>query len=124
MALGLLGGLAAAPLLAQDSTAGERRLPFTRAENADGARYVWFVLGRAGFSYPYIHARDFPTSDQFTEVPADSARAGDVAWWPTFVAVYGGSVDRTLLTPDGPLSCDLLAKQRGPPRFFRERVPG
>ena len=98
-------------------------LPFTRAENTDGARFVWFVLKQTGFPYAYTPAKDFPPTGDFREVPSDSARAGDVAWWPTFVGIYSGPPDRTLITAEGPLRLDSLVSVKGRPRFFRTLVP-
>ncbi len=116
--------LSLAPALAaQDSSSRPgNRLPFTREQNADGARFVWFIMGRAGFPYPYIPAKDFPGNGDFTEVPSDSARDGDVAWWPTFVAIYGGA-DSTVVLPEGPTALAALKRRLGPPRVFRKLVP-
>jgi len=103
--------------------AGSHKLPFTRHENLDGARFVWFVLKDTGFPYAYTPAKNFPPTGDFREVPADSARAGDVAWWPSFLAIYSGPADRTLITAEGPLHLDSLVVVKGQPRFFRKLVP-
>jgi hypothetical protein len=117
--------LAVAPALTtQDSTPpASNRLPFSREENADGARFVWFIMGRAGFPYEYVAAKDFPTSSEFTQVEADSARAGDVAWWPSFVAIYGEASDTTLVLPEGEVPLAELVHYLGVPRFYRKLVP-
>ncbi len=103
--------------------APSHKLPFNRDENLDGARFVWFVLKETGFPYAYTPAKDFPPIGDFTEVPADSARAGDVAWWPSFVAIYSGPPGRTLITAEGPLRLDSLTVVKGRPRFFRKLAP-
>ncbi len=98
------------------------KLPFTRAENLDGARFVWFVHKETGFPYAYTPAKDFPPTGEFREIPRDSARTGDVAWWPGFMAIYSGLPDQTLVTAEGALGLDSLALVKGQPRFFRKLV--
>jgi hypothetical protein len=100
-------------------------MPFTREEDADGARYVWFTNCRAGFPYAYVPTADLPRSASFVEVdsttPPAGLRPGDVVWWPTFMAM--------MATPGGPLvrpgrllRLDTLTAHLGPPRFFRRRI--
>ena len=120
LALSLLALAAARVAVAQDSTS--HKLPFSRAEDADGARFVAFVMVQAGLPSVYVAAKDFPSSGDYRQVPADSARDGDVAWWQDFVAIYAAS-DQKLITPDGPLRVDSLTVQKGKPRFYRRLVP-
>jgi len=110
--------LAAVPLAAQ-----RRTLPFSQAENVDGAKFVWYVLGRSGFAYPYIPADSFPTSGEFRRVAPDSARAGDVAWWPHFVAIYSGAPDSLLVLVGEQQKITLVMARRGRPEFYRKLVP-
>ena len=99
------------------------QLPFTAAENKDGARFVWFIVGRAGFTYDYIPADSFPTSGEFTEVDPDSARAGDIAYWPKFVAVFSGPPDNVLVVVGPRIPLKDMVTQRGKARFYRKLVP-
>ena len=122
-ALLALASIATPTLAAQDSAAASHRFPFTREQNTDGARYVWFIMTQTGLPYPYVPAKDLPTSDDFREVPPDSGRAGDVAWWPDFVAIYGGRRMGMLFVAGAELSLDSLVAKKGPPKFFRKLVP-
>lgn len=117
--LPLLLCVGSAPML----SAQGGQLPFTAEENADGARFVWFIMGRAGFSYPYIPADSFPTSREFTEVDPDSARAGDVAFWPHFVALFSGPPDNTLVLVGPRVPLKEMVAQRGKVRYYRKLVP-
>jgi hypothetical protein len=98
-------------------------LPFTREENADGARFVWFSVRNAGLPYEYTPCKDFPTSGQWREVKEPTP--GDVVWWKQFVALYDPTApeDRNVLVPEGPLSRKALEIKYGLPRYFRLRVP-
>jgi tetratricopeptide (TPR) repeat protein len=82
--------------------------------------YVWFVLGQAGFDYPYIPARDFPKSRVFKKV--GKPRATDIAWWPEFVALYRGK-DGILLSAGSEEKLEDAAKQRGMPVWYRYDGP-
>ncbi|HUO52771.1 MAG TPA: hypothetical protein VMT93_09640 [Gemmatimonadaceae bacterium] len=97
------------------------KLPFSREENADGAKFVWFSNCRAGLRYPYTPTAMVPESRYFTEIDGKGAtpvQPGDIAWWPWFMAVSAG--------PDGPLGvvgpplalADVLP-WFGAPRWFR-----
>ncbi len=100
----------------------EHVIPFTRAENADGAWFVWLVNRRAGLPYPYLASKDFPTSTNFSEVSTDSARDGDVAWWPSFVAIFSAT-SRALQLPEGETPLSDYTRRMGSPRFYRRLVP-
>jgi hypothetical protein len=99
----------------------DRVLPFSREENGDGARFVWFISRQAGFSYPYIACAGIPSSPSFREVPADSVRAGDVAWWPSYVALYD-PVTRMLRRPEGAVLLVDWMLNLGPAKFYRRQV--
>ena len=100
-----------------------QKIPFSSEENRDGARFIWFLHTQTGFPYAYIPARDFPASSEFAEVPRDSARSGDVAWWSDFVGLFGGWAGRTVILVNGPVPLDQLVKKYGAePRFFRKAV--
>jgi Flp pilus assembly protein TadD len=85
-------------------------LPFTDEENRDGAAYVWFILGQAGFDYPYTRAADFPKSAVFKKV--EKPRVGDIAGWKGFVAISRGG-DGALMTAQGDVSLKNQEKKRG-----------
>ena len=110
----LLGGIA---------SAGEppaRTFPFTAADDADGARFVWFIYGRTGLEYPYVPAKDLPRSPRFERVPRGKGQAGDVAWWPAFVALYDPSTPNgELMTARGKQSLAKLEAKYGPVTFFQ-----
>lgn len=101
------------------------RRPWGGAENGDGARFVWSFLNRirkqGDLPYPYVAAKDIPLSHDFSEVPPDSLRHGDVVWWPTFVGIFMEQA-RLVLTGDDALPLDTLVTQKGPARFFRRLV--
>ena len=99
----------------------KRVLPFTREENADGARFVWLMSKVAGLPYPYVATASIPSSPSYREVPADSVRAGDVAWWPSYVAVYDPAT-RLLRRPEGAVLLADWMLNLGPPKFFRRQV--
>ena len=107
---------------AQGPAGQSQAYPFTKAQNTDGARYVWFIFSRAGFAFPYTPARSFPPVNQFKEVPAASAQQADVVWWPTLMGGYSGPADRRVQVADGSLSLDSLIKVKGRPKFFRKQV--
>jgi hypothetical protein len=97
--------------------------PFSRAENADGARFVWVALGQAGFPFEYVPASAFPRHAGFRLVAAGAARAGDVAWWPSFSAIYGGPESGYVVSADGQLALAALVSRYGPVRYYRRVVP-
>jgi hypothetical protein len=104
-------------------------LPFTPEENADGARFVWYVLGRSGMKFDYVPAGNFAESPDFTLVEHGLQDAGDVAWWPGMMAIYDPNFPRARELPDdvaivtakGPLSLTTLESERGPAVFYRYR---
>jgi hypothetical protein len=104
-----------------DSSAGA--YPFTKQENLDGARYIWFIFARAGFPFKYTPARSFPPAREFREINARDARQSDVVWWPTLLAGYSGPTDRRVQVAEGSLSLDSLIRVKGQPKFFRKQVP-
>ncbi len=102
-------------------------LPFSREDDADGARYVWFTNCRAGLPYAYVKAKDIPQSRAFRELdpklPGELPRGGDIVWWPTFVAVIE-TADGPTVGPAGRLTLANLTRDLGqPPRFFRRQIP-
>jgi hypothetical protein len=96
-----------------------RHLPFTREQDWDGARFVWFVFGKGKQIYDYIPAKDFPKDRQFRVLRAsEQAVSSDVAWWPNFVGIFDEK-DHAILTGPGMVPLSTLEKQRGPAHFFR-----
>jgi len=106
--LGLVPGL----LRAQE-------FPFTRAENVDGARFVWFSYSRAGFPYQYTRAETFPDHPGFRAVT--DPQVGDVVWWPEYMAVFADS--NRVVTAEGSVLLQQLAERFGTPQYFRHRIP-
>lgn len=96
-------------------------LPFSAEENRDGAMYVWFVLGQAGFVYPYTPVMDFPKSKFFKKV--GKPREADIAWWPELVALSKGKGD-VLLSVRGEEQLKDVVKKHGPPVWYRFDGPG
>lgn len=102
--------------------APSKTFPFTAEEDADGARFVWFIFGQSGFSYEYLPAERFPTSKNFRPAPNNKPQAGDVAWWKEYVAIYAGDEapeDADLLCASGRLSLKTLEKRFGTVKFYR-----
>ena len=99
-----------------------KTFPFTAEEDADGARFVWFIYGQTGFSYEYLPAERLPTSKNFRPAPDNKPQAGDVAWWKEYVAIYSGDEapeDANLVCASGRLSLKALEKKFGPVKFYR-----
>jgi hypothetical protein len=94
--------------------------PFTRAQNADGSRFVWAVLGEAGFPYEYVSIAAFPRHQGFRLVAAGAARPGDVVWWAKFAAIYHGKETDRAVTADGQIPVAALVARYGPARFYRK----
>ena len=102
-------------------------LPFTPEENADGARFVWYVLQRSGMEFDYLPADHFPESTTFKAIEHGLQDAGDVAWWPHMMAIYDPNfpkarelpLDVAIVTAGGPLSLTKLEEQMGPAVFYR-----
>jgi hypothetical protein len=93
-------------------------LPFTREENSDGARWVWFIYQQAEFEYDYACTVDFPASPRFRRV--DAAQAGDVAWWPDYVAIFFIEDGKpSYLTAEKWLDASAFDASHGKPLFFR-----
>lgn len=51
---------------------GDSNLPFTAEENADGARFVWYVLNRSDMKFDYLSA------DHFSESPISVQEIGEM----------------------------------------------
>lgn len=110
----------------------DRGLPFTEQENADGARFVWYVLGRSDMKFDYLPADHFPESPDFTPVEHGLQRSGDVAWWPHLMAIYDATfaqarelpADVAIITAQGPRSLTVLEQEMGPATFYRYRAGG
>jgi len=96
-----------------------RQFPFTRDQDWDSARFVWFVFGKAKQIYDYIPVKDFPEDRQFRVVTArEPALSGDIAWWPNFVGIFDKE-RRAIMTGTAMMPLTTLEKQRGPAHFFR-----
>jgi hypothetical protein len=111
----LVGLLVACPAFAGPS------LPFTRNENEDGAKWVWFIYQQQSHNYGYVSAKDFPSVREFVEVT--EPQPGDVAWWcgyMTIVAIKDGKI--TYMTAESPRDREALESLFGKPRFFRFTV--
>jgi hypothetical protein len=100
----------------------EHVLPFTRAENEDGAWFVWLIERRDGYPRRYLPANQIPRSTYYTQVEADSARDGDVVWWPTFVAFFEAGTSSILLV-EGLHPLRSYVARLGQPKFYRRLVP-
>ncbi len=94
----------------------EKTFPFTARQNSDGARFVWFVYCDAGTSYGYVPARQIPHDGQFRETLAP--QSGDIAWWPSFVALYNADNHR-YITAEGTFSLAELKHSFRHPQFYR-----
>ena len=121
----IIGFLALLPL----SAIADSGLPFTPEENADGARFVWYVLQRSGMEFDYLPADHFPESPTFTVIEHGLQDTGDVAWWPRMMAIYDPNfpkarelpLDVAIVTAGGPLSLTRLEEKMGPATFYRYR---
>lgn len=91
-------------------------LPFAEEEDLDGGMYVWFILGQAGFDYPYTTAYTLPQSIYFKIT--DKPKAGDVAWWRDFMAIREGKSD-VVMTAAGEKSLKKLEKKHGKVTWYR-----
>ena len=111
------------------SANADSNLPFTAQENADGARFVWYVLQRSGMEFDYLPADHFPESSSFKVIEHGLQDAGDVAWWPRMMAIYDPNfpkarelpLDVAIVTARGPLSLTKLEEEMGPAVFYRYR---
>jgi len=108
------------PSVAENGRAEEygpgKAFPFTEEDDQDGARYVWFITCASGFRYDYITAREFPTSRRFRQV--DDPRGGDIAWWPTYVAIYKAGTSE-YLTAKGFYRPEDLKPSFSAPKYYR-----
>ena len=103
-----------------------RQFPFTAEENADGARYVWFIYGQSGSSYDYLPAKMLPTSKNFRPASGNKPQLGDVAWWKEFVAIYVGDdapEGLNLVTAEKKIGLKDLEKKYGPVTWYRFWIP-
>ncbi len=120
LSLGLSLGLASAlPMVAQGPGP---TLPFSADEDKDGARWVWFILGKAGFPYEYLPAKDLQTSPRFAPCQDQKPQAGDIAWWKEYAAIYAGPEappTANLITAPGRVSLQSLEKKYGPVKWLR-----
>lgn len=100
-------------------------LPFTAEEDVDGARFVWWGFGEAGFRYRYIRTKLFPESGRFGQIPGRKPQPGDVAWWKEFAAIYTGAATEKaeLLTGNGIGSLKSFEDKYGPVKWLRLLVP-
>ncbi len=111
------------------STNADGNLPFTAEENADGARFVWYVLQRSSMEFEYLPTDHFPESPRFTAIEHGLQDTGDVAWWPHMMAIYDPNfpkarelpLDVAIVTAKGPLSLTKLEEEMGPAVFYRYR---
>jgi len=110
------------PLVVAGQTQKPAPLPFTAEENIDGARFVWFVLNKAGLPRPYEPCSAIPKSKFYRKVTDPGA--GDLAWWPTFVALYDPTKAPTndVLVAGARLSKADLEHKLGPAVFYRAQV--
>jgi tetratricopeptide (TPR) repeat protein len=102
-------------------TAG-RHFPFTAVEDADGARYVWWTLGKSIAPYRYVPAKKIPECGYFARSPKNKPQPGDIAWWPEFVAIYEGDdapKESNLYAGQGKMSLMAMEKKHGPVNWYR-----
>jgi len=95
-----------------------QRFPFSRTENSDGAKFVWFVYNLSGFSFPYQPAKSIPASNRFLKLSAGHPQEGDLAWWPRFVGIYDGDSTRSVMTAEGKTPLAALVKKYGPVQWY------
>jgi len=93
-------------------------LPFTKAQNLDGARFVWYVFQKADLGYDYVTADALPASLKFRE--ETSPRNGDVAWWPGYVALVSMKPGEPMqfITAEAVRGEAVMEAIYGKPRFF------
>ena len=110
----LLSGLTF-PSYSADSES-PRSLPFSREENEDGSKWVWFVMSQANFKYKYVTAKGFPDSGYFLEVK--NPQAGDVAWWQGYMAIIDPS-KKAYMTAENYRAYESVERLFGKPKYFR-----
>jgi hypothetical protein len=109
---------------------GDSGLPFSAEENADGAKFVWYVLNRSDMKFDYLPADHFAESPNFRQVEHGLQQSGDVAWWPQMMAIYDSTFARarelpsdvSIVTAKGPLSLTTLEQEMGPAVFYRYKA--
>ncbi len=93
-------------------------LPFSTAENADGARLVWWFINQHT-PFPYTTARDFPDSPYVQRIPPGAAvRNFDLAWWPGYVMLFDGKDDGYAIAT-GSVPRAIVEKALGKPVFYQ-----
>lgn len=101
---------------AVESAQPGKSLPFTREENEDGSRWVWFVMSQANLNYEYVMAKDLPDSGIFLEV--NEPQAGDVVWWPGYIAIIDPE-KKSYMTAEGYRPYKAVENLFGEPKYFR-----
>lgn len=100
----------------------QKSLPFTKEQNQDGAKFVWFIYSQSGFNYEYVTTKELPKSEYFREVK--KPQPGDVAWWPDFMAItsvkQGQPVE--IMAAGNEYTFQQLVKLYGKPHFYRFQV--
>jgi hypothetical protein len=93
-------------------------LPFSKAQNLDGARFVWYAFDRSGLGYDYVSADALPGSLQFRE--ETTPRNGDVAWWPGYVAIVSMKTGEPMkfITAEAVRGGAVMEAIYGKPRFY------
>lgn len=96
----------------------QQRFPFTREEDSDGSRFVWFVYNLSGLSYRYNPAKSFPTCNRFTKLAGKHPQESDVAWWNRFMGLYSGDSANSVMTAQGKIPLATLVKKYGPVQWY------
>lgn len=99
----------------------DANLPFSAEENADGARFVWYVLNRSDMKFDSLPTEHFAESPNFRTVEHGLQKSGDVVWWPQMMAIYDFNFpkarelpsDVAIVTAKGPLSLTNLEQEMG-----------
>jgi hypothetical protein len=120
----VLGLFIASTVQGSSAQAPPQTFPFTAEENADGARFVWYVYNQTGFPFDYVPAKELPASKNFRPAPGNKPRAGDVAWWKDYVALYAGDEaprDSNIRTAQGSAGLRELEERYGPVKWLRYR---
>ena len=102
-----------------------RHFPFTAEQNTDGARYVWWAIGKGLEPYRYVPVGLIPECGDFAPSPNGKPQTADLAWWPGFVALYAGDnapKESNLFTGRGAMSLKILQKKFGPVKWYRYLV--
>lgn len=93
-------------------------LPFTKEQNLDGSRWVWYVFQQSNLGYDYVPADALPASLSFREEA--TPRNGDVAWWPGYVAIVSMKDGEPMkfFTAEGTRGAAVMEAVYGKPRFY------